>query len=159
MRHALILTACCFVLFGWISPSVEASVHPPARISKVEAYRIHYREHTSFHVTRTTHAELEQVLGSIHQMAGMRSYSLPKKYILFRFPSPVTLTGTPVVHPIREVIVTPPRSSGIPPRLLVKNPQQQWVEYKTSRPLAPLLDQIQAGEKPSIETVSLPPNR
>ncbi|GGA38187.1 hypothetical protein GCM10007416_08940 [Kroppenstedtia guangzhouensis] len=122
-------------------------LRPPAKISQVEGYRVIHQKQIPFRVNRGMQEELEQVLAGIHQMAGMRSFNLPDQYVLFRFPNPVVLTSSPPGHPIREMIVTPPTHHWDQPRLLLKNPQNQWVEYKSDRTLLPLANQFKVRIK------------
>ncbi|MFD1425367.1 hypothetical protein JOD24_000081 [Kroppenstedtia sanguinis] len=146
-----IIAACFIPIFlGFSLQMTEAQIalRPPAKISQVEGYRILHQKQIPFRVNRGIQAELEQVLTGIHQMAGMKSFDLPSQYILFRFPHPVALPTSPPGHPIREMIITPPTNLWDPPRLLLKNPQNQWVEYKTNRSLLPLANQLKTQIKP-----------
>ncbi|MFC4076883.1 hypothetical protein [Salinithrix halophila] len=125
--------------------AIPAEANPPARIAEVKGYQIQHLKKTPFPVDQATQAELEQILGDINQMAGMRSQMLPDQYVLFRFPKPVVLMATPVGHPVRELILTRPAKAWTPPRLLIKNGQNQWVEYRSNHPIAPMLDRVKAG--------------
>jgi hypothetical protein len=117
-----------------------------ARIPQMEGYVVVDGERHAFPVSPTAQRELEQVLGQVGQLSGMRSHTLPTRYLLFRFPQSAVFMGSPIHHPVREVAVIAP-SRLEPPRLLVKNPQNQWVEYQTHRSLLPLLDQLKAHVK------------
>lgn len=145
-----IIVACFISSFLW-SPLQMAEAHftlrPPAKISQVEGYRIIHQKRIPFKVNRGMQAELEQVLSGINQMAGMRSFELPDQYVLFRFPHPVALPTSPPGHPVREMIITPPANLWDPPRLLLKNPRNQWVEYKTNRSLLLLANQFKTRVK------------
>jgi hypothetical protein len=132
------------VILLWLPSAPHAFMSPMApKVAYVKAYRVHNQQLVPIPVTRITHHELERVLNGIEQMAGLSSYQLPSRYLLFRFPSPVILPRSPIGYPIKEVIVTQPSSAWDPPRLLVRNTQRQWVEYRTSRPLTHLIHQLQ----------------
>lgn len=120
----------------------DSTTQVPPKVPKVEAYRVHSGHVRPVPVTRLIHVEVERVLEGIHQMAGTSLRQMPTEYFLFRFPMPVLLSGSPVGYPIREIAVTIPRSAWDPPRLLIRNGQNHWVEYRTSRPLTVLLDQL-----------------
>ncbi|SDW67460.1 hypothetical protein SAMN05444487_105101 [Marininema mesophilum] len=125
----------------------QATSQPPARISEVNGVRVHHGEGKSFTVNRISQSELEQVLKGLDRMMGMRSSNLPEEYVKFRFPKPVILISSPVGHPIREIIITRPTKIWDPPRLLIKNHQQQWIEYHSRQSLIPLLDYVKATQK------------
>lgn len=151
------MIATCFISTLIWAPLQVAETHfatrPPAKVAQVEGYRVIHQKRAPFRVNRAMQAELEQVLKGIQQMAGMRSYNLPDHYVLFRFSHPVVLASSPVGHPIREIIVTPPSSLWEPPRLLVKNPQNQWVEYKSDRSLHLLAEKFKAQKKGPVTRV------
>lgn len=155
LQRWIIATCLIFALF-W-APLQVAEAHfatrPPATVARVEGYRVIHQKRAPFRVNRAMQTEVEQVLKGIRQMAGMRSFNLPDQYVLFRFPNPVVLASSPVGHPIREMIITPPSSPWEPPRLLVKNPQNQWVEYKTDRSLNLLAEQFKARKKDPVTRV------
>ncbi|GGE12935.1 hypothetical protein GCM10011571_12910 [Marinithermofilum abyssi] len=133
-------------------PHATGWAAPPAQIPAVKGYRVQSQSEQPVPVSGIAKGELERVLGEITQMSGMRSLQMPPRYWVFRFPSPVVLNSSPIGHPVREVAVIPPSSATDEPRLLVKNTQNQWVEYKTARPLSGLLSQMrgQAGH-PHLE--------
>ncbi|MDR6225235.1 hypothetical protein [Desmospora profundinema] len=136
----LIILVIGFAIF-WTN-EVSAHNRPPAQISQVEGFYVMNGDREAFTVSRMVQTELENVLSQVEQMAGMRSHALPPRYLLFRFPQPVAFIQSPISHPVREVIVIAAPTKWEPARLLIKNPKNQWVEYRTSRSLKPLLHQL-----------------
>ncbi|SFS67129.1 hypothetical protein [Marininema halotolerans] len=139
----LILGLTC-MLFSITLPAISDAATPPARIAEVKGVQVHQGKGKSFTVNRISQSELEHVLAGVDRMMGMRTSHLPDEYVKFRFPKPVVLSTSPVGHPIREIIITRPTKVWEPPRLLIKNQQQQWVEYHSRQSLMPLLDRIKA---------------
>jgi len=135
---------CCVLLLSIVLGALTdaAGAEIPPKVSKVEVYRVHSGHARPVPVTRLIHVEVERVLEGVNQMTGTAFRQMPTEYFLFRFPSPVVLSGSPVGYPIREIAITLPRSAWDPPRLLIRNGQNHWVEYRTSRPLTVLLDQL-----------------
>lgn len=132
----LLLLAAAFC-FGENAEAVA-----PPKVSQMEVYRVHSGHARPLPVTRLLRVEVERMLEGVEQMTGTSFPHMPAEYFLFRFPTPVALPDSPVGYPIREIAVTAPRSAWDPPRLLIRNGQNQWVEYRTSRPLTVLLDQL-----------------
>jgi len=133
---SLILLAALLGFWG------NAAAEVPPKVSKVEVYRVRSGHVRPVPVTRLIHTEVERVLEGIQQMAGTSVPQMPAEYFLFRFPAPVVLPDSPVGYPIREMAIIKPRSAWDPPRLLIRNVQKHWVEYRTDRPLTVLLDQL-----------------
>ncbi|MEW9032477.1 MAG: hypothetical protein AB2404_07095 [Planifilum fimeticola] len=137
-----ILACSLILLVAALDFGGHAEAEVPPRVSKVEVYRVHSGHARPVPVTRLIHVEVERVLEGVQQMAGTSFSQMPAEYFLFRFPTPVALPDSPVGYPIREIAVTAPQSAWDPPRLLIRNGQNHWVEYRTSRPLTVLLDQL-----------------
>ncbi|PTX58264.1 hypothetical protein C8P63_11711 [Melghirimyces profundicolus] len=150
----LVIPFLTSVLLGRADARPEAI--PPAKISRVEGYRVIAGKKTPIRINRAMQTELERVLDGVRQMAGVR-FDLPERYVLFHLPSPAVLPLTPIGHPVKEVIVTPAPSLWEPPQLLIKNRQNRWVVYKTQRSLHLLVDQVnipvpQPGKQPTFRT-------
>lgn len=141
-RHRLILLVSTLLLSALLGPLKDAVAEAPPKVSRVEVYRAHSGHLRPIPATRLIHVEVERVLEGIHQMAGASLRQMPNEYFLFRFPTPVVLSDSPVGYPIREIALTMPRSAWDSPRLLIRNGQNHWVEYRTTRPLTVLLDQL-----------------
>lgn len=139
-RRLMILCALLLLTIPGFWENASAKI--PPKVSDLEVYRVHSGHARPVPVTRLVHVEVERVLEGIHQMAGTSLPQMPTEYFLFRFPTPVVLPDSPIGYPIREIAVTIPRSAWSPPRLLIRNGQKYWVEYRTTRPLTVLLDQL-----------------
>lgn len=111
------------------------------QIANMKAYRISGTNTQLLPITRLVHIELEHILEGVTQPVGVTRSPLPPDYLLFRLSSPAV--ASPIAHPIHELIVTLPRSAGDPPRLLVKNQGQKWMEYRTKRPLTTIIHQLE----------------
>ncbi|MDA8351753.1 MAG: hypothetical protein M0Z65_00880 [Firmicutes bacterium] len=143
---ACAFTICLLSAAIFYPAQAHAGNLPPSKISKVEGYRVLQQQKTPIRVDRAMQMELERVLEGIRQMGGMSSDELPQQYVLFHFPRPVVLPLTPVGYPVEDVIIAPAPSLWEAPRLLIKNRQHQWIEYKTRRSLHQLADQVKAAQ-------------
>lgn len=135
----LTLRSSTIALLLLLFPSFLHPYH--VQIANVKAYRVNNHHEQLLPITRLVHIELEQVLDEVSQPIGTTHPSLPKDYLLFRLSSPVITASVP--HPIHELVVTLPKSIGEPPRLLIKNKEKEWREYRTNRPLTTIINQLE----------------
>ncbi|SDY29755.1 hypothetical protein [Thermoactinomyces sp. DSM 45892] len=146
VRRIILLVFCYFLLLPSNKVTGDSALfHEPTPISSMQAMYHHERGDTPLRVSSTMRQEVGKVLSEVYQLSGLNSLQLPASYYHIHFPTPVVLSlFSPVRHPIDEIIITLPRNAWDEHHLLIKNQQNQWIEYKTHRTLGIFVNQLTA---------------
>lgn len=127
----------------------ETSVvaQPPDQLISIQQVQVNYHQYDrsqSIQPTDNIQYELQEIIRNIYQLGGLSSIQLPRHYYEFHFsPAVIPPPISPIGHPIEKMIVSIPQKQNEPARLYVKNGQNQWLEYRTTRSLHILLAQLQ----------------
>jgi hypothetical protein len=136
-----------FLCFCWSSQ--DALAKPTFSLSPhVKVYRVYIKQKHLIPTGLMIQNEIEQILSGIDQLTVISTIQLPRQYYLLRFSTPLVLPAHHLIgYPIKEVIITLPVHHWDRHRLLIKNSQNQWAEYQTSRPLSILVNQLEAWDR------------
>ncbi|WP_147635513.1 hypothetical protein [Risungbinella massiliensis] len=120
---------------------------PPDQVISIQEVEISYHQSNKIDLIKTpapVQYEIQEILRNVYQLGGLTSIQLPSQYFQFHFsPAVVMPPISPIGHPIQEMIVSVPQTRFEPTRLYIRNTQNQWIEYRTTRSLSILLAQLQ----------------
>lgn len=144
-----ILFPCSVFLLFLITGGLIHAAPPDQGISiqKVEISHHHGSRSEAVKTSVSIQNELQEVLRNVYQLGGLTSIQLPNQYFQFHFtPAVIMPPISPIGHPIQEIIVSVSQARFEPTRLYIRNTQNQWVEYRTTRSLSILLAQLQGQQ-------------
>lgn len=146
LRQIILLFSFFFLLFIPLRSSDASKIDDqPTRITSMEVIYRMGDTRAPLKVTSMIRQETENVLASIHHLSGLSAHQLPHEYYHLWFANPVVLPHfSPIGHPVTDLIITPPKHTWDEYHLLVKNGQNQWIEYKTKRSLHILVNKIES---------------
>jgi hypothetical protein len=144
VKKLVLLFLACFLLFLMTNPIFAApSIDIP--LYGIKMWHVKADKKIPLQYKSMMIYEIEEILANVHQLTGFTANQLPEEYYLIQFPAPLLIPPpSPIIHPIKEMIVTIPRLKWEPHRLYLKNSQNQWLEYQTTRSLSLLIEQLKA---------------
>ncbi|MBA4492966.1 hypothetical protein ACFO25_08245 [Paenactinomyces guangxiensis] len=145
-RLKILLAFNIFLLIFTLHSSQTFAHTAQSHVSEVKIWHVAGNIRHPVRTGLSIQNEVEQVLDSVQEMDGISFIYLPAEYYILRFSTPVILFSSPIGYPISEAVITFPENRWDRYKLLIKNPQNQWVEYHTSRSLATLVHQLKARE-------------